>query len=498
MIKHHEKIKKTIYKLLLITVFSFFIQLTSFSAPEYPEYFGKNVVDLSGKFDSNYLATLEAETKAYDYEMRIVFVNTDGKINLAFYAPKLFQTWKMDDESVLVAIDPYLNKFGYAMGKNVREKLKKNRVENNGKDDAFSDNKKTIDYDNLTQAINQKFSGVAEKGSKSSNKTKPNTNSNPSNTYKYSGENNTKQYTNSANKINIEKKYIFAVIFLCLIIFAGYYFISKNLKTKKQLEQKTNFSFDADILAKELTTLIQKIEADIEKMGKYEGSTKLELEAHIEQLKKDVEEGSDFLEELTALLEEVELDEIMDLKHKLDEGNTLFSVLQQNHKDSVKMRKEFKSVLESSSMTISDVRVNIENCNTLLEESKILFPFSLNKLDTKLFDIQKSIPSTEESLFKNDPVQFKEKIQEIHKKLNNLKKELSIIPHLYKQLQEDIPLNISSYLEESLLDSATKSKIQTKVTQYKNNALISLSEGDLAEAEILVKKIFENLTHVKV
>lgn len=499
MIKSHEAIGKFIKSTMLIFGFWFFIQLTSFSAIEYPDYFGKNVVDMSGKFDSTYLATLEAETKAYDYEMRIVFLNTNGKINLAFYAPKLFENWKMDEDSVLVAIDPYLNKFGYAVGKKVREQLRKNRIENNSKEANSLNEKKEIDYDNLTQAINQKFSGVIVKDNKkNSSNSKSNLTSKASNPYKYSQGNTTKETNYSNNNLNIEKKYIFAVILLGLILGAGYYFIAKNLKTKKLIEKKTNFSFDTEILSKELNTLIEKIASDIEKMGKYQGNTKLALETHIEKLKKDIVEGTDFIEELNTLLDEVELDEIMTLKYKLDDGNTLFLMLQQNHKDSVKIRKEFKSVLESVSMTVSDVRVNIENCNTLLEESKILYPFSLSKLDIKLLDIQKSIPNVDDPTLKNDPIKFKEEIQELHKKLNSLKKELSIIPHLYKQLQEDIPLNISSYLDESLLDASTKSKIQNEVNQYKNNALISLSEGDLPEAELLVKKIFENITHAKV
>ncbi|MEK7432289.1 MAG: hypothetical protein AABZ74_04080 [Cyanobacteriota bacterium] len=490
MTKFSLSIKIT--RLFIINLVVFFsLNLVSFAELEYPSYTGKKITDISGKFDSNYLSNLESQVASYDYEMRIVFISTEGKVNLAFYAPKLFEMWKMNEDSVLVVIDPYKNKFGYAIGKEVRKKIKEKKViEDNNKISENTD--KVIDYDNLVNAIDKKFLSPKADSKKEDKKKNNDTNSEASNTYKYSNSN------SNSKKNNLDfvdygklKKYALFIILLGVIIGGAAYVINKKNKEKKQLELKTNYTFDADIQIQDINTLIEKIDNDILKMNKYIGSTKKELKDHILKLIENNKKAKSFIDKITQKLEELEIEDIYELKELLDDGNMNISILKQIHQDSLDYRKDFKMIQDGYQMSISDIRVNIESCKNLLEETKMLFPFPLLKCSEKINDMEIFISN--HNLFeKNDPLDFKEKMQTTHKKMVILKKELSIIPHLYKQLQEDIPLNISSYLDESLFDSTSKNKIKNKVNDYRNNALISLSDGDLQETEELINKIFKS------
>ncbi|MFN8673275.1 MAG: hypothetical protein U0457_14485 [Candidatus Sericytochromatia bacterium] len=489
----HKKNKYNIFKFKnILIVFFLVFSLNSFADIEYPEYIGKKVIDISGKFDESYLSNLENQTSSYEYEMRILFLDTKGKINLAFYAPKLFEMWKMDENSVLVVIDPYLNKFGYSIGKEVRKKLKEKNVSESNKE-LSSDKNKTIDYDNLARAIDQKF--LSPRAINKSNENKKNKtlfNSEASSSYRTSGRN---YNTNNNSSINFDKlkKYLIIFVLIASLIGIIFYFINKKKQENRKIELKTNYTFDADVLIQNISDALNKLNSDLEKMERYLGLTKKELEDHIVTIKDNIKKSEKFIKEITEKLENLEDDEIYDLKDLIDKGNIILPTIDKLHLDSVNFRKEFKSIQENSEMKLSEIRVNIENCKSIIDETKILFPFTLNDCDERVNDVEAYFYGNKIAFDKEDPLSFRYNIQSLLKKLSKIKKDLSIIPHLYKQLQDDIPLNIDSYLEESLLDNNTKNKIKAKVTDFRNNALISLSNGNLSETEELINKIFKVL-----
>ncbi|MFN4149442.1 MAG: hypothetical protein ACK4IX_00720 [Candidatus Sericytochromatia bacterium] len=81
---------KNIYKILVLIILFTFFSFPIYGELIYPEYDGNKVIDLSGKFKNSYLSKINNEISDSEFETRIVFIKSDGNVNLGFYAPKLF------------------------------------------------------------------------------------------------------------------------------------------------------------------------------------------------------------------------------------------------------------------------------------------------------------------------------------------------------------------------------------------------------------------------
>lgn len=482
---------KNIYITLVLIILFTFLNFPVHGEIIYPEYDGNKVIDLSGKFKNSYLNKINGEISNSDFETRIVFIKSEGKLNLGFYAPKLFEKWKMSEDSILVVVDPYLNKTGYALGTNVRELMKK-RQKVFVEQDSKKEGKEIIDYDNIVSAIKDKFSleEIIAKEKQNAIKDKVKTKV----TY---SENNTFNNNIPSTDININWKIILPIILFFVLLGLGIFLFNRNKSYKRSLELKTNYTFDADIQKQEITQILEKIVKDIEKAKSYNGTTLNEYSKHIENLKKVKKEADKFLIKFDAEFSEVDMDGLGAIRDLLDEGNLLLDNLKSLHKESVKQRKDIKVIVEKSEMSLSDVRVNIEQSKITLEELKTLYLFPLEYSEKKIENIERIMENAKSILLQNDPYEFRNRLSNIHNEIKILKRDFDIIPHLYKQLKEDLPLNIDSYLEESLLDPVPKSKLRAEVHDIRNNALILLSKGELEKTETLVKSIFEKMNKIK-
>lgn len=479
---------KKIYKVIILLTTFTYLSLPVYGEIIYPNYTGERVVDLSGKFKSDYISKVNTQLSNVEFETRIVFIKTEGKINLAFYAPKLFEKWNMSDESILVVVDPYLNKIGYGLGKNVRSLMSKRQKVIVDSQDS-STNKNIIDYDNIVSAIKDRFSEdeIVAKQKQNVIKDKPKVKS----TYREINNN------VSLNSFVIDYKLLFIALFIFSSILIGVFLFNKNRNHKRNLELKTTYTFDSDIQKQDISQMLEKISKDLEKNKLYTGATLKDLLSHIDNLKKVKKETEKFLIKFDAEFSEVDIDNIGAIRDLLDEGNLLLDKLNQVHKDSVKQRKEIKSIFEKSDMVLSDVRVNIEQSRINLEEIKTIYSFPLDYSEQKIQNIESLMENAKEFLLRNDPYEFRNRLNNIHYEIKSLKREFDIIPHLYKQLKDDLPLNIDSFLEESLLDPVQKSKLRAQIYDLRSNALILLSKGELEKTESLLKDIFDKMTNVK-
>jgi hypothetical protein len=496
-----KNIFKYLFTLVYRVTFCFLIILTvnlkAGAEVPYPDDTGQKVLDLSNKFDSNYLHKLDTDLGQYETEIRIVFIDSKNSINLGLYAPKLFHHWNMSEDSILAVIDPYLNKTGYGLGKNVMEKLKaRNKVEFNDPN-KNPENGNIIDYQNLPLAIRDKFAPE-------NTVTVPKNNQNNNGS---TGLKNNNQGSNSNQASNDRKPprpfspwvlRIFIMIILLIILgIGGGYLYNRKQKLKRQLELKTTYSFDGEILSEQLADITEKISGDIEKMSKYRGQTKKELISHIEKLNNNLEKADLFSEKLANSLEEIELDNLYYISEILDEGKMLVENLENIHKESVGFRKEYKAILEKNSMHMSDIRVNIENCRNLLEDMRTLYILNLEFSEKKINDCEKLLSDAQDLIHRNDPLEYRSVLQNIHETIKELKRDFEIIPHLYKQLQESIPQSINSSLEESIIESAKKNTIRDEINNLKNKALDNLAKGNLEKSELLISQIFNKLNEVK-
>lgn len=491
--KRNFFIIKKLKNIILYTVFFVFLCSSNVKAIGYPEYEGKNVIDLAGKFDSSYLSRLDSELRQSSDEVRVVFIDTRDKINLTFYAPKLFDKWQMSDTSILVVIDPYLNKIGYGLGSKVKERIKSKLLAK--KDNKEPKTEKSVDYDNLATAIHDKFAEEIPRNSEKNNTNSKNNEGSSSASYTSNTENN--KAKESFPSQPFDKTPIFIILGILFTIGGVTFLYTKNRDNKRNLELKTNYSFDGNVQQQELEKILEKLEKDLEKASNYKGTTLKELESQIKNLELSHKKGLNFLEKSKTAFQEIELDNLGSIRDLLDDGTSLLDNLDTAHKEAVRTRKELKGIIEKSEMTISDIRVNIEACKNIFDELKLLYSFPLNHSEQQILKCETMLAKSKTFLEQKDPYEFRNMINSIQGELKSIRKSFEVIPHLYKQLKESIPVNVESSINELLLEVGPKNKLKTELNDLKNNALINLSKGELKESEELVSMIFERLNHLK-
>lgn len=483
---------------LYISTFIFF-QVPAFSI-EYPEYTGDNVVDLSQKFDNRYIDSLKSDLNQSEYEVRVVFIKTDNNINLAFYAPKLFEKWNMPQDSILVVIDPYLNKIGYGIGQKVREDMKKRGETNQQPKSENKQTNKSVDYDNLATAIFDKFSPsnakIIEKKSDLKTQSKENKDNNITGTTT-----NTKSNSDSKNAIYISpliKKIIYGLLALILLLGTIYFIYKRKKHIDQQGELKTNYLFDADMKKQEIIELIDKINRDMQKMGTYNGKTKKEVQTSIEKLHSWKNKGELFIAKMDSELEDdIDIEELGYVRELLDEGSLIKDELEKAHKEALEIRRDFKSTLKKAGSYASDIRVNLENCKFAIDTIKTIYNLDLSKSEEKIIEFEKEINQINQFADQNNPLELKQINHDIHDKIRKLKKDLEVIPHLYKQLNESIPTNIEDTINNSNLENDLKLKKKKEINDLRSSAINSLTVGDLETGQELVKNIFDEINSIK-
>ncbi len=484
----------SIYLFLFLILFNFNIAL---SDVVYPEYTGEKVVDLSGKFDNRYSNNLSNELKQSDNDIRVVFLNTKGKINLSFYAPKLFDKWKMDQNSILVVIDPYLNKTGYGLGKKVLEDMKK-RQSAKSKDKKNEPNNEIIDYDNLASAINDKFSPDQIKEDDEENFT--NNTSNDLNSIGKKSLSKTKK--NKKSNLNFDVlKIVGIIIILGLIGFGLWYLYNKNKRLKELNEAKSNYLFDLNIQKKEILSLIEELYFDIDKMNIYEEIDE-SIEFHIEELNILIDKGELFLEKNDLELDELNLDELDEeeldiIKEMINKSTIIKGSLRDVHNDSIEMRKNLNSILEKNDRDISYMRNELKISKSNLDELKINYNLNLSILDEKIKRLEKNIKKINILLIEDNHIEAVELTDQIRNNINKIKDSIDNIPSLYRQITEKIPYSIDKNIVAGVSDPDIKEKMKKEINELKNLALLNLSNGDFDKSEKIIKDIYLSINEIK-
>jgi len=498
------------YNLLIHFVFVILFTVgTSFSTLAdvfYPKYNNNSVIDLSGRLDPNYISKLETDISKAPMEIRLVYIYAENKINLGIYAAKLYDNWQMNGDSILVVIDPVTNEVGYGISLQTKNKLKQRKetiVENKNKkvDKGLTEDLSDVEPETLVSSIIDKFTRKEILiGSDNSNKeNKDNKRAKgPGSTMNLimdkvglsDKHSNTPRKTRPLDLPIFKILIMFAFLAFIILLAKLYVFRLKKIKIK---ELKETYSFDGTILIKSMNENIEKILGDIERMNKFRGKTKEFIDNHISKLQLSKEEARKDLEKLNKILENIE--DVEEVGTLLGDSDLLNKGLEALHKESVEYRKEFRLVLKKSNSSISDLRVNIENCKSVVEETKRLYKLELTQIVHKIKHIENEIPSLENYVNSYDPVGFTEYLGTVKQKIKDIRKEIEIIPHLHKQIQENVPKTMTNYLKHSffMINIFERERIRQELFELRAEALSVLSTGDLKASEEIVNSIFEIL-----
>lgn len=478
-------------------VFSSFLTVSivtanpAFSEVVFPEYTGDKVVDLSGKFDNRYADSLRSEINQSEKEIRVVFLNTKDEINLSFYAPKLFKKWGMNENSILVVIDPYLNKTGYAMGQKVSEEMKKReKVKTNQKEKEITG---PIDYDNLGTAILDKFS-PEQIGEENANNFDNNIASDFGDKDKSGNKKikKKKKNTPSINPLNI----LLPLLGISLVTGGAWYLYMKRKRLKELMEERADYLFDLNIQKQEIISLMEELHLDIEKMNLYRNLDN-EIALDIERLEISREKAQLFIENTESELEGLEIDDFDSIKEMSLRGVTVKEDLVRTHNKSVSLRKSLEAVINRNAETVSYVKNDIEKCKTDIEEIKNKYSLTLNFSDDKIKRAESILRKVNKMFIEDDQLEAIKTIDKAYDVINKIKKDSELIPRLYKQLREIMPNIIENTLNSCISDLEVRNKTKKDINNLKSAALISLSNGDFENSEKIVKDIFDKINEIK-
>ncbi|GIW21218.1 MAG: hypothetical protein KatS3mg068_0225 [Candidatus Sericytochromatia bacterium] len=468
-------------KKFLLILFFLLYSINVKSELIYPEPGNNKVIDLSNKFDARYISKLENDLQNSENDIRIVFIKTDNKINLGIYASKLFEKWKLSDDSILVVIDPFTNKRGFAIGKNIKEKLKnRKKVKENKKANELLNN--DINYNNLVEAINNKFS-PDNLVTSSNNKNKRTFDQKES--ISLGGSKLNKIHNDRMINIDYYKilKYM-AILVIFLIISFLLFFLYKQKKNKdKKNEIINDLSFESNIKLQEISDLIETINEDIEFFKVYKGKTIDYVNQELNSLKDILQKLQDYYEKLSYELENISDENINDINKIIDDFNLLKIDANNNHSIIKEKRKEIKKIIKNSFENISNLRVYLENNLRLVDENSKLYNLELSFIKKILEKINNEIFNIDINDIKNDPIFFKEKISELETSLIQTKNDLEVIPHLYSQINNQIN---NLFIEKGISNDAS-------LIILKENALKSLNEGNMQKSKELIEKIFRTI-----
>lgn len=482
------RLNKILKKITILLFISIFLKIPVNAEIIYPEYTGDNVVDLSGKFDNRYADNLKSELSQSETEVRIVFLKTEGDVNLSFYAPKLFEKWKMKPDSVLVVIDPYLNKTGYGLGKKVIEEMKKRQT---GKDDKNKKEESNIvDYDNLASAIFEKFSPEQMKQNDEGTNFEENISSdmNPKDKNKKIKK---RKKTNSINPLNI----FLPILIVGVLGYGGWYFYMKKKRLKEIMETRSNHLFDLNIQKQEIISSIKELQTDIEKLNLYK-HLDFELKNNIELINTEIEKAELFIDKAEFEVEEIEIDDfdsIIDLGKKAQiVKEDLFKI----HKDSFDLRQKSLAIITKNNEDISQLQYNIDNSRDSIENVKTTYNF-LGFSDDKIKRCETGLRKANKLFLDDQPFEAIKIIKSTHDIINKINKDTELIPTLYKQIREIMPVLIERTIEQNIKEPDLKEKVRKEINNLKSAALISLSNGELENSEKTVKVIFDKINELR-
>ncbi|MFN8579004.1 MAG: hypothetical protein U0354_19420 [Candidatus Sericytochromatia bacterium] len=475
----------------LIIPFFIFISLTfsSFAEIVYPEYTGENVVDLSGKFDNRYADSLKSELSQSQTEIRIVFLKTDDNVNLSFYAPKLFEKWKMKPDSVLVVIDPYLNKTGYGLGKKVLEDMKKRQVGKDKKNNQKQDDL-IVDYDNLASAIFEKFSPDQLK---EDDEERTNFNENISSDM---NKDKNKKKKKKKKKDGINPLYILLpLLVIGGIGYTGWYFYMKKKHLKEIMETRANHLFDLNIQKQEILSSIKDLQIDIEKMNLYNDFDE-EIRKNIYSLNMAIEKAEVFIDKIEFQVEEIELDDFDSIIEIGKKALVVKEELFKEHMESLDLRMNSQTVISRNNERISQLKYDIDNSRQAIENIKTTYNF-LGFSDEKIKKCESGIRKVNKLFSNDEPLEAIKTISQTNQIISKIKKDAELIPTLYKQLREIMPTLIERTTEQYILDPELKDKTKKEINNLKSAALISLSNGEFENSEKIVKDIFAKINDIR-
>lgn len=486
------RLNSFIKRTILLLFFFVFFNISAYSAEiVYPEYTGDNVVDLSGKFDNRYADNLKAELNQSETEVRVVFLKTEGEINLSFYAPKLFEKWKMKPDSVLVVIDPYLNKTGYGLGKKVIEEMKKRQT---GKDNKGVKNQENeiVDYDNLASAIFEKFSPDQMKENDEGSNFNENIASdmNPKDKDK-NKKIKKKKRTNTIDPLNI----FLPILLIAVLGYGGWYFYMKKRRLKEIMETRSNHLFDLNIQKQEILSSIKDLQTDIEKLNLYK-SLDDNLNRNIEVIETAIEKAELFIDKTEFEVEEIEIDDFDSIIELGKKAQAVKEDLFKVHKDSLELRQNSLAIMNKNNETISKLQYDIDNSRETIESIKNTYNF-LGFSDDKIKRCDNGVRKANKLFLEDEPIQALKVVSSTYESINKINKDTQLIPTLYKQIREIMPVLIERTIEQYIKEPEVKEKTKKEINNLKSAALISLSNGELENSEKTVKVIFDKINELR-
>lgn len=477
--------------ILIFLVFNIFY-VKAIEKYSFPKFSEKNIIDTTNQLSIKDIEKLSKQLEQYLFSIKAVFITNTKNLNLLKYTQDLFKFWKMDKNSVLLVIAIDRKQIGMVVGDELEKSLKNNKSfpiivnfsEKKSFDNKISKQNNLIELippviDELNQSIN-KDTGSLETD------------------YKLP------KHVSVEKEVSLEtsKNYQLSIILiiLCLIIVIIFIFLVYKIWVKKRDQEnlKEEYSFDLEVIEKEIITKMEEIEELVNKLTQFQGYTRKNLEKAITISNDLLKKGDINLKKIDNTKSELSNTKNLDVRNILDELKDYVDKIDKLKEELKTTNKKIKKVNEYNKNQIEIIisEINVIK-NQILEITK-LYNLPLTNCYKSLEEFNKELDEivSRQNMF--DPVKTKKELSKLFENIKEFSSKVMAIPHILNQLNNDIKNILDDFENEIKLRNLNHLIPFLQEARFSLNLAINkLKDGDFNPHQENLNIIFDRIDKIK-
>lgn len=456
----------------------------------------RHIVDISGQLTADYLRKVEAQISQYPFDVRVVYIPDTKGLNLGSYAARLFERWKLPQDSMLLVVALDRPKIGVHAGKKLKQSLTQDMQDQEIPVPSASpipgvtpDPTLPLDVapefnhlDLIPNAIDE-ITESMKQGSQE-NRARPSTEPQAQSSHVQVQQEH--ERPRRSFKLSLSEWLGLLSILAGLLLGVGVWFGLKFWRRwRKHQELVGRYSLQGQVVYEQLEQVYEDLESVMPDFHGYLGETEKTLTLFlksIHHLQEEYEEIFDAFNEEIQLLGQKDTREeavefFQDLELKLEEG-------QQLHEQALNVLKNLKDVRQANQQMFSQSDQRRQQFSQELTELRKLHP------QLKLLRIQQIYQQTLQELQRlekqneRDPLGVEKALKVWRKKISKLEHDTRSLPHLWQQFQQDLKERLDDLRKrvQEHGNPALQKRLQ-EIERLYRTLLQAIQQGDLNQVD---------------
>ncbi len=450
-------------KHLLILLSLFLLLLSPAQAavermPPFPAYQeGIWAYDATGLLDQAYLNRTTASLRAYPFPVRAVYLDGTSSFSLSLYARRLFEAWRLPEDTMLLVVATDRRKIGVHMGTELKAQLRDvpqeiplppapsaNPEQPEAPQEALENHLDLLPQvvDQLSQSLSEAPASEKETASQPlQGRVSDDLVSGDEFMSEDSARTSTQPRASRSQAIPWMSLALMAgALGLLLLLGAGAWWgwrYGRRWRHDRHMVEK--YTLEGQAALQDLERLYNQIEAVMPDFHGYQGETQKKLQMFFKallSLQEDLDGFFDAFDEQLQLLANprARADAIgffTDLENKLEEAQSTYD-------QALVVLGNLRDIEQNNSTLLTAVRARQQAVQVELQEIRKLHPaLRLARVQQAFQGYQNDLRRLEKSN-SADPMGLDKQLKQLQKQLNTLERDAKSLPHLWEQFHKDI------------------------------------------------------------